>query len=266
MKDQALAIARAAGDPIEALNLLREYLQALVLRSLHDCEAFRPLAFVGGTALRFLHGLPRFSEDLDFSLVSTAGYEAREWMVRVKRDLALAGFEPEVTWNERKVVHVGWVTLRGVMKEAGLAGRADQKLAVKLEIDTRPPAGARLERRVVTRHVTFLVQHLELPSLLAGKLHAVLTRGYPKGRDWYDLMWYLSQRPPVAPNIAALQHALDQTGGAATRDARQWQAMVRERLASLDMQAIRRDVLPFLERQRDADLLTAENLDQLLRG
>lgn len=72
MKEQALAIAGEASDSGTALNLLREYLQAFVLRSLHDCEAFRSLAFVGGTALRFLHGLPRFSEDLDFSLDQSA--------------------------------------------------------------------------------------------------------------------------------------------------------------------------------------------------
>ena len=73
MIDQALALAREQEDPGLALNLLREYLQSLVLRSLHESEAFRALAFVGGTALRFLHGLPRFSQDLDFSLLSGDG-------------------------------------------------------------------------------------------------------------------------------------------------------------------------------------------------
>ena len=70
MKEQALALARSAADPGQSLNRMREYLQALVLRSLYESEAFRPLAFLGGTALRFLYDLPRFSEDLDFSLLS----------------------------------------------------------------------------------------------------------------------------------------------------------------------------------------------------
>jgi predicted nucleotidyltransferase component of viral defense system len=74
VKDHALALTEKATDRGQALNTLREYLQALVLRSFYESEAFRNLAFVGGTALRFLHGLPRFSEDLDFSLVSPAGY------------------------------------------------------------------------------------------------------------------------------------------------------------------------------------------------
>lgn len=266
MRDQALALVRGVSDPSQGLNLLREYLQALVLRSLHESEAFRPLAFVGGTALRFLHSLPRFSEDLDFSTVSAEGYQGRAWMAKVKRDLALAGFDPMVTWNERRVVHTGWIRLPRILHDARLSARPEEKLSIKVEIDTRPPAGAHCERRIVTKHVTFLVQHHDLPSLLAGKLHAVLSRPYAKGRDWYDLVWYLSQRPPVAPNIPFLQAALDQTSGAVTNDARAWRALVRKRLATLGLKTIRDDVSPFLERPEDAGLLTRQNLAGLLRG
>lgn len=266
MKEEALALARGVPDPGQALNRLREYLQAFVLRSLHESEAFRPLAFVGGTALRFLHNLPRFSEDLDFSLVSPDGYAAKEWLAKVKRDLVLAGFSPEVTWNDRKVVHTGWVRLGGILHEAGLSAMPAEKLAIKLEIDTRPPAGARCERRVVTRHVTFLLQYYDPPSLLAGKLHAALTRKYSKGRDWYDLVWHLSQRPPVDPNLPLLQNALDQTQGAGRHDATAWRDLVRERLIALDLEAVRDDVSSFLERPQDAALLTRENLEGLLQG
>jgi hypothetical protein len=118
---------------------------------------------------------------------------------------------------------------------------------------------------VVTRHVTFLLQHYDRPSLLAGKLHAAITRKYAKGRDWYDLVWYLSQRPPVVPNLSLLQNALDQTQGAGRHNALSWRERVRERLASLDLQAVRDDVMPFLERPQDAALLTRENLEGLLQ-
>ena len=264
MKEEALALVRGVSDPAQALNRLREYLQAFVLRSFHESEAFRPLAFVGGTALRFLHGLPRFSEDLDFSLVSGDGYAGKEWLAKVKRDLTLAGFAPEVTWNDRKVVHTGWVRVAGVLHEAGLSAMPTEKLAIKVEIDTRPPAGGRCERRIVTRYVTFLLQNYDLPSLLAGKLHAVITRKYAKGRDWYDLMWYLSQRPPVAPNLPLLQAALDQTQGAGRRDALLWKKLVQARLTALDMRAVSEDVSPFLERPQDAALLMRDNLAVLL--
>ncbi len=264
MKEEALALVRDMSDPGQALNRLREYLQAFVLRSFHESEAFRSLAFVGGTALRFLHNLPRFSEDLDFSLVSTDGYTGKEWAAKVKRDLALAGFSPEVTWNDRKVVHTGWVRVAGILHEAGLSAMSAEKLSIKIEIDTRPPAGALCERRVVTRHVTFLLQHYDLPSLLAGKLHAAITRKYAKGRDWYDLMWYLSQRPPMVPNLRMLQNALDQTQGVGRHDTNAWRDLLRERLATVNIQVVREDVSPFLERPQDAAFLTRANLEGLL--
>ena len=214
--------------------------------------------------MRFLHSLPRFSEDLDFSIVSAKGYAGMEWMAKVKRDLSLAGFDPLVTWNDRKVVHTGWIRLAGLLYDAGLSALPEQKLAIKLEIDTRPPAGAHCERRIVTRNVTFLLQYYDLPSMLAGKLHAVITRKYAKGRDWYDLMWYLTQRPPIEANVKLLQNALDQTQGAGKYDAREWRNLVGDRLASLDMKAIAADVRPFLERPQDAALLTRDNLSGML--
>jgi predicted nucleotidyltransferase component of viral defense system len=264
VKEQALAIARATEDPQQRLNRLREYLQAMVLRSLHESEAFRSLAFVGGTALRFLHQLPRFSEDLDFSLVTAADYRGADWMVKVKRDLELAGFETQVTWNDRKVVHTAWIRVASVLHDAGLSALAAEKLTVKLEVDTRPPAGGRCERDVVTKFVTLALQHYDLPSLLAGKLHAVLTRKYPKGRDWYDLMWYRSPRPPIEPNLILLQNALDQTQGAGTCRAEAWAQLALARLQGLDFEAVGADVCPFLERPQDAALLTADNFRRLL--
>jgi len=264
MREQMLAIVRATADSGQALNRLREYLQVLVLQSFHESETFRPLAFVGGTALRFLYGLPRFSEDLDFCVVSADGYAGEDWMVKVKRNLTLAGLDLEVTWNDRKTVHVGWVRVSGLLREAGLSALPQQKLAVKVEIDTRPPAGARCQRRVVTRHVAFLLQYHDLPSLLAGKLHAVITRKYAKGRDWYDLLWYLSQRPPVEPNLPFLQSALDQTRGVGRCDAHRWANLVRARLESVDFRVIQDDIRPFLERPQETDLLTRDNLLQLL--
>jgi hypothetical protein len=111
---------------------------------------------------------------------------------------------------------------------------------------------------------SFLLQHFDLPSLPAGKLHAAITRKYAKGRDWYDLLWYLSQRPPVTPNLRLLQNALDQTQGAGRHDARSWRTLVAARLGRIDAHAIAEDVRQFLERPQDAALLTRENLVGLL--
>jgi hypothetical protein len=147
--------------------------------------------------------------------------------------------------------------------DAGISGLPDQELAIKLEIDTRPPAGALFERSIITRTVTFLVQHYDPPSMMAGKLHAAITRKYVKGRDRYDLLWYRTQRPPIEPNIKLLQQALDQTHRSAKYDAHEWQSLVRNRLKSLDIKGITGDVSRFLEHPQDASLLTRENLSGL---
>lgn len=260
MNDEAIALARSVADPSRRLNILREYLQAFVLRSLHESEAFKCLAFVGGTALRFLYQLPRFSEDLDFSLGPAPGYAPVEWMTKVKRDLSLAGFHPLVSLNDRKTVHVAWIKVGGILKETGMAAMADQKLSIKLEIDTKPPDGGVTLNQVVEKHRMFVVRHYDLPSLMAGKLHALITRKYPKGRDWYDFVWYRAVRPPITPNLVLLQNALDQTQGKGALSASDWPGHVTRRVTALDMVRIRDDVEPFLEREGDAALITKENL------
>jgi hypothetical protein len=99
---------------------------------------------------------------------------------------------------------------------------------------------------------------------MAGKLHAVLVRPYAKGRDWYDLVWYLSQRPPLQPNLSLLQHALDQTEHAGSYHAADWRVLARGRLAALDIASVAKDVIPFLEYPKDAALLTRKNIAALL--
>lgn len=264
MKEEAINLARNIADPGQRLNVLREYLQALVLRSLHESEAFQCIAFVGGTALRFLYGLPRFSEDLDFSLNSSKGYAPEKWMNKTKQDLQLAGLDTAVTLNDRKTVHVAWIKIGEVLKGVGLAAMAQQKLSIKLEIDTRPPVGAQTRNQVIERHRMFVVKCYDMPSLMAGKLHALITRQHSKGRDWYDFIWYRAQKPQPEPNLVLLQNALDQTQGAKVFDSGKWEGYVRDKIATLDIGKIREDIQPFLERQGDAELITRENLESLL--
>ena len=264
MKEEALLLASEASDPAQRLNRLREYLQACILRSLHESEAFLCLSFVGGTALRFLFDLQRFSEDLDFSLEYSDGYEPVKWMEKVKRDMSMAGFDLTVRWNDRKTVHVAWIRVAELLKASGLADLSAQKLSIKLEIDTRPPKGAVTRTDVVHRHMMFSIRHHDLSSLMAGKIHAVITRAYPKGRDWYDLLWYRAKRPRVEPNMVLLQNALDQTQGIGQIDAKQWLRYIRKRLNVFDETVLRDDVLPFLERTEEAHMLTTSNLHAVL--
>ncbi|MGQ9903779.1 MAG: nucleotidyl transferase AbiEii/AbiGii toxin family protein [Anaerolineae bacterium] len=133
----------------------------------------------------------------------------------------------------------------------------DETLSVKIEVDTRPPAGATLATTVTRRHVILRLQHHDRPSLLAGKLHAILSRPYAKGRDWYDLLWHLSDPAWPPPNLVMLNNALEQTGWQGPRlTLTNWRAAVRRRARDLDWKRVADDVRPFLETGAEADLLT----------
>ena len=266
MKEEALSLLKDLADPAEKVNLLREYVQSQSLRSLHESEAFVNLAFVGGTALRFVYHLPRFSEDLDFALASADGYKPEAWLKKLKNDLTLARFDVSVKWNDQSTVHKASIKIGQLLHDAGLAAMKDQKLSIQLEIDTRPPAGARSERTLITRYAMLSIRHYDLPSLMAGKIHALLTRKYAKGRDWYDLLWYLGKRPPVMPNLEQLQNALNQTQGEPAMEAGLWKRHLTESLDHLDGSALAADAGPFLEYRKDAALLTQENIRSVLHS
>jgi predicted nucleotidyltransferase component of viral defense system len=219
---------------------------------------------VGGTALRFVFNLPRFSEDLDFSLEKAIGYAPEEWMKKLKNDLSLSGFGVSVSWNDKTTVHKAWIKVSEVLKDAGLAAMRDQKLSIKLEVDTRPPTGGISNNVMITRHRVMAIRHYDMPSLMAGKLHALLTRKYPKGRDWYDFLWYMGHRPPVEPNLTQLQNALDQTEGKDAFKADEWRHNVRTKIESIDCGKLADDVQPFLERPEDASLLNLQNIQSVV--
>ncbi len=267
MKDHLRALL-ADTDALRARNIVREYLQAAVLESLQRAGALVPLAFQGGTALRFLFGIRRHSEDLDFALERPgAKYDFRRLADSVARDLAREGYEVALgRIADDRVVHAAFVRFPGLLHELGLSGQREEALSIKLEVDTRPPAGAVLETSVVRRHRLLRLQHHDRASLLAGKLHAVLSRPYPKGRDYYDLIWYLSDRTWPEPNLRLLDNALEQTGAprtALTRDT--WRRAVLARLEGLEWPRLVADVLPFLESPEDRELMTDETLALLLR-
>jgi len=260
MKEGAVLLVRGIDDPILKMNLLREYIQAFTLRCFHESMAFQCLSFVGGTALRFLYELPRFSEDLDFSLENPEGYDPKAWLKKIKRDLTFAGFNATVIWNDRKIVNIGWIRIAELMRDVGLAHLPEQKISIKLKIDTRPPAGAILENSVINRHVIFALRHHNLPSLLAGKIHALCTRKYIKGRDWYDMIWYGARRPRVKPNKKLLENALAQTGDEAEMKSKQWSNHLITRLNKIDQKKLVKDIVPFLEEPKEIQLLTIENI------
>lgn len=139
----------------EGRNRAREYLQALILSSLQRAGAFVPLAFQGGTALRFLYAIRRFSEDLDFSLERPdRGYDFASYLRAVQGDLLREGYEVEVRANDRRIVNSAFVSFPGLLFNLALSPHRKESLSVKIEVDTRPPAGAILETTLVRRHLT----------------------------------------------------------------------------------------------------------------
>ena len=154
MKDYLATLVRAAPTPAHGRNVAREYLQARILGTLQRAGALIPLAFHGGTALRFLYATPRYSEDLDFALErARAQYDFRAYLRAIQSALQAEGYGVEIKVNDRKVMHSAWVRFGGLLYELGLSPHRDESLAVSLEVDTNPPAGAGLTTTVVRRHV-----------------------------------------------------------------------------------------------------------------
>ena len=256
-----------ASSPIQAGNVAREYLQARILESLQNTGGMIPLAFQGGTALRFLYDLPRFSEDLDFALERSEGiFDIRKFLDKIQRGFEKENYIVQLKVNTKKVVHSAFIRFPGLLYELGLTAQRNQALSIKLEVDTNPPPGAGLEASMVRRHVTMRLQHYDQASLLSGKLHAVLQRAYVKGRDVYDLLWYLSNRRWPEPNLVLLNNALDQTDwrdGEISSDT--WRKVIYQKVVDMSWERVVDDVAPFLEKEAELNLLTRENVLSLLR-
>lgn len=266
MKEYLRSLIRDIPDPMQKQNLVREYLQARILECVQGSGAMIPLAFHGGTALRFLYRLPRFSEDLDFTLEnSEADFDFRRYLKEIQSTLSLEGYNLQVKVNDQKMVFSAFIRFYGLLYELNLSQQSNQALSVKIEVDTRPPAGAVLETSLVRRHITLRLQHHDRASLLAGKLHALLKRDYVKGRDLYDLMWYLSDPEWPQPNLVLLRNALTQTGWKGPEPVEgKWQDLVYQRLQNLDLGKVVSDVRPFLERHKEVGLLNFETIAPLL--
>jgi predicted nucleotidyltransferase component of viral defense system len=267
MKDYLTQIVAEAPDALAGQHVAREYLQARILSGLQRAGAFVPLAFHGGTALRFLYGIPRYSEDLDFALDGGRDtYDFRRYLRAIQADLTAENYALDVTVKDQATVHSAWVRFPGLLHELGLSPHRNEVLAVKLEVDTNPPAGATLATTVIRRYVLLNLQHHDRASLLAGKLHAILQRRYTKGRDLYDLYWYLANPDWPAPNLVMLNHALEQSAWPGERiTPRNWRSTVWRVLSEIDWERAVADVRPFLMDQREISLLTRESMRKLLR-
>lgn len=266
MKDYCLELVSKQTNSNAKLNIMREYLQSYILRSMQEDGILRLAAFLGGTALRFLYGLGRFSEDLDFSLIKREqAYDFIRTILRVKKDLSAAGYEIDVTYNDSKTVNHAFFKFSNLLHEAGISPLKSQKFSIKFEVDTNPPEGAVLQEQIVNKYFPISFFSYNLESLFAGKLHAVLGREYAKGRDYFDLGWYLSRWKDLSPNFTLLANALRQTGWEkAVPTMETWRKIVYDIVKQTSWDDVRKDVENFLENQADLTVFSKENVLRLL--
>lgn len=234
----------------EKYNHLREYLQWLLLKKIDEKGYFKNIAFLGGTALRILYDLRRFSEDLDFSLINNDQYNFENIISDLKKSLELENLEIYTNSKSNKAVGCAFIRFENILHQLGLTQHKDQKLMIKLEVDQNPPTGFQTQLSLINKVFLLSINHYDLPSLFAGKLHAVLYRKYTKGRDIYDLIWYITKG--ISPNYNLLNQAALQTDHVNPQfTPNKLINSLKDKINSFDYKSIKEDIRPFLEDQNE---------------
>ena len=240
--------------PEQRKNILREFLQVVVLKLIYGSEYNVAIAFMGGTCLRICYDLARFSEDLDFNLTAK-NFKFPELLNYLETELIQLGFKVEVIGQDKKVVYKGFIKFADVLSKYKISAHKNEKLSIKLKVDSHPPQNFTNETSIVAKSgFNFIIKNADLPSMMAGKVNACFRRGYYKGRDFYDLIWYLNHK--ITPNFELLQE-LDFaiTNKAVLVD------YLRTEIGKIDIAVIVKDVYPFLENKDEVEIL--ENIKEL---
>lgn len=256
------------------VRALREILQELALLGLWRGKFFEKAAFYGGTAMRILYGMERFSEDLDFSLLQPMpDFDISRYLHSLEREVASFGFE--VTTIRKKKVGGGPVQSAflkaDTIKQLLSIGRTSefasqvprgQIIKIKIEVDTDPPPGFDTQNKFLLQPIPFSVRTFALPDLFAGKMHAVLCRrwkGRVKGRDWYDLIWFATFHPQM--RLSHLEQRMRQSGhlkvGEGLTSANFFSRAV-EAVEKLDVAQARKEVEPFVKNVESLDVWSKE--------
>ena len=255
-------------------NAIKEVVQEIVLCGLSRAGFFQPAAFYGGTALRIFYGLDRFSEDLDFSLKAPdANFDLAAYLPTLEKEVRSYGLNFKIETKEKGVDSaVKSAFLKGNTKEHILMFYADERLApsiaasklikVKFEVDTNPPAFATFERKYRLLPIPYEINLYDMPSLFAGKIHAVICRSWKtrvKGRDLYDYVFYLSRGTSV--NLRHLGARLAQSDfieADRTISLDDVKNMLYTRFEQIDYEQAKQDALPFI---RNPDTLALWSAD-----
>jgi predicted nucleotidyltransferase component of viral defense system len=265
---------------------LREILQEIVLLGLYRAGFFDHAVFYGGTALRILYGLDRFSEDLDFSLLEAdEAFDLGKYRDSIVETLQTFGFEVNIQLKNQE----------GVIKSAFLKGNTAQHLLnikapddviakygqgrlvkIKFEVDTQPPLSFQSEKKTQLLPAPFMINTMTIPYLFAGKIHAILCRNWssrPKGRDWYDLVWYISHGYSV--DLTHLSARLEQSCDWQTKEGIRIKEeitqsyileLLKKRIEGLNINSAKRDIEPFISNSRVLDIWSREFFLGIVEG
>lgn len=266
----------------EYRHALKEIIQEIALLGLWRAKFFENTAFYGGTALRLLHGLDRFSEDLDFSLVNKDEFFKLDGYIHaVKQELLAFGFAVEVQVKEKtkdSVVQSAFIkanTLEHLLsiKMPAALGKGihkDDLLRVRFEVDTDPPGTYPCEAKFLLLPIPFSVRTFTLPHLFAGKMHAALFREWKsrvKGRDWYDLIWFLARNVPLA--LSHFEDCMRQAGtlhGDAKLSESQFMEIYQKRVQTLDIDLAKKDVMPFVRDTESLNIWSKAFFSDIIRS
>ena len=263
-------------------NAMKEIMQEIVLCGLSRAGFFKEAAFYGGTALRIFYGLDRFSEDLDFSLEQiNLDFDLCSYFPVLEKEVKAFGLNVEIQEKQKtKDSNIRSAFLKGNTKEHLLLFYADERVVgsvaknevvkIKFEVDTNPPAFATYEHKYRLLPVPYEIRLYDMPSLFAGKIHAVICRGWQsriKGRDLYDYIFYLSKA--VAVNQRHLRARLIDSGYISENQEctlEEIKTMLKNRFDSIDFLQARKDVEPFIRDTSVLDIWSSDFFKQITEG
>lgn len=263
-------------------NAMKEIMQEIVLCGLSRAGFFKEAAFYGGTALRIFYGLDRFSEDLDFSLEQiNLDFDLCSYFPVLEKEVKAFGLNVEIQEKQKtKDSNIRSAFLKGNTKEHLLLFYADERVVgsvaknevvkIKFEVDTNPPAFATYEHKYRLLPVPYEIRLYDMPSLFAGKIHAVICRGWQsriKGRDLYDYIFYLSKA--VTVNQKHLRARLIDSGYISENQEctlEEIKTMLKNRFDSIDFLQARKDVEPFIRDTSVLDIWSSEFFKQITEG
>ena len=247
-------------------NAVHEVMQQITLAALYRAGFFDKAAFYGGTCLRIFYDLPRFSEDMDFSLLERdENFSLDGFFDTIMNEFRAYGREVVISRKAKvRGTHIKSAFLKDNSDIYNIEFQTQRSIKIKIEVDTNPPLGFNTEYKLLLLPFSFMTRCFNLSGLFAGKMHAFLFRNWKKrvkGRDWYDLEWYVRNEHKL--NFSHLKERCSQSGHVKAEDFTpdEFTRLLKKRIRDTNIDMVKSDVVPFV---RDANELTIWSTDYFL--